>query len=400
MVYYHVITDNPNINKVNNFGLTFNDSDISYIQNNIIKLKGKKKATTVTKLNVTNPHLYKFNRIPFLTPGITAKPLRVNDIPSENANIYIGMTNDKHISKKNIGFLLPIIILETANYYIEGIIKISLYNKNTQQIGQTNYINIESKPNSTDIYTSDILEDMNKYIYDNKLTILITVLNISSSISPQKKLCHSVNNEINELVNTIEYLQQENKEYKEMISSININDKIKNDFQEGIDNLDEELYQNIMMLIDMLLTTEKSDLIIFDIINRIQLSDNIKFNNFKNLDQSNIDNFSKNVNKLAKMSEELKYVVQYKNELQKKEDELKLLKEEAQESNLCKICYDKPINTVFSPCGHMLCCIECSTDAITKMMYDSDEDEYYNSDVKECPICRTNVKEIIITYLP
>jgi hypothetical protein len=403
MVHYHTITDNSNITKFNSFGITFNDSDITYLKNNIFKLKSKTKSNEVTKVDSVNPHLYRYNKLPFLSPGITERPLKVNHISSENLKIYIGMTNNRCISKKNIGCLIPIVVLETTDYYVEGIIKISLYNKGNQRVGESNYVNIESNPNTIDIYTSNILKNIDDYIYDNKLTILVTVLSINiskMSSTTESKICQSIKHEINELVETIEYLHQENEEYKEMVEPINIKEKIKNDFQTQINNLDAELYQDIIILINMLLNTQKSDLIAFDLVNRIKLSDNIDFDSFKNANQSDIETFSKNVNKLSKMSEQLKYVVQYQNELQKKEEELKRLKAEAEENTLCKICFENPINTVYIPCGHMICCVECSTTATKQVgCYDSDYDEYEEYDSKQCPNCRTHIKETIITYL-
>ena len=42
----------------------------------------------------------------------------------------------------------------------------------------------------------------------------------------------------------------------------------------------------------------------------------------------------------------------------------------------CKICFDKSIDSVFTPCGHVLACFSCA------------------SSVKKCPICKRSTKAI------
>ena len=49
----------------------------------------------------------------------------------------------------------------------------------------------------------------------------------------------------------------------------------------------------------------------------------------------------------------------------------------------CVICMDAKIDTVCVPCGHRCLCVECS-DLIMKQ--------------KKCPICRSNIDQIIKTY--
>eukprot|EP00391_Amoebophrya_sp_Ameob2_P002037 CAMPEP_0179000638 /NCGR_PEP_ID=MMETSP0795-20121207/10806_1 /TAXON_ID=88552 /ORGANISM="Amoebophrya sp., Strain Ameob2" /LENGTH=936 /DNA_ID=CAMNT_0020693703 /DNA_START=179 /DNA_END=2990 /DNA_ORIENTATION=+ len=52
--------------------------------------------------------------------------------------------------------------------------------------------------------------------------------------------------------------------------------------------------------------------------------------------------------------------------LQKREDE-----------NLCKICFDGELNCCLYPCGHVVCCVECS------------------KKINECPVCRQFIGEVI-----
>ena len=46
----------------------------------------------------------------------------------------------------------------------------------------------------------------------------------------------------------------------------------------------------------------------------------------------------------------------------------------------CKVCLDREINSVFLPCGHLCCCIECSIA------------------LKTCPICRKRLEKIVKFY--
>lgn len=54
-------------------------------------------------------------------------------------------------------------------------------------------------------------------------------------------------------------------------------------------------------------------------------------------------------------------------------------------SNICKICFEKPIDIVFDPCHHLICCQEC-----TETTIDTSGITIYN-----CPFCRQNVENII-----
>jgi len=62
--------------------------------------------------------------------------------------------------------------------------------------------------------------------------------------------------------------------------------------------------------------------------------------------------------------------------------------EQDPDSNLCKICFDRRINTVIIPCGHMALCSECS--------------EKIRQDLRgtaNCPICKSPFVDIIKTYV-
>lgn len=49
-------------------------------------------------------------------------------------------------------------------------------------------------------------------------------------------------------------------------------------------------------------------------------------------------------------------------------------------SNICKICYDRELNIVFLPCGHIIACETCSVKILT------------------CSICRTRIEKIVKVY--
>lgn len=66
------------------------------------------------------------------------------------------------------------------------------------------------------------------------------------------------------------------------------------------------------------------------------------------------------------------------------DDELRSLKEEhtrLMEQRQCKVCMNKDMNIVFLPCGHLTCCDACAPS------------------LRNCPICRTNIRGTIKTYL-
>ena len=50
------------------------------------------------------------------------------------------------------------------------------------------------------------------------------------------------------------------------------------------------------------------------------------------------------------------------------------------EEETCKVCLDKRMNTLFSPCSHICCCLECA------------------GALKKCPICRTKITSILKFY--
>ena len=44
---------------------------------------------------------------------------------------------------------------------------------------------------------------------------------------------------------------------------------------------------------------------------------------------------------------------------------------------MCKICLDMPVQSVLKPCGHSLMCWRCA------------------NEVKDCPVCRKRIDEVI-----
>ncbi len=53
---------------------------------------------------------------------------------------------------------------------------------------------------------------------------------------------------------------------------------------------------------------------------------------------------------------------------------------EEQPVGACQICVDKPTNSVFAPCGHVVCCYSCA------------------SACDRCPICRGTISQVIRTF--
>lgn len=60
----------------------------------------------------------------------------------------------------------------------------------------------------------------------------------------------------------------------------------------------------------------------------------------------------------------------------------KTCEEQNRNENLCMICLNKPLKIAFIPCGHICCCVDCST-KITK-----------------CCVCRTDIENNLVIYIP
>lgn len=56
---------------------------------------------------------------------------------------------------------------------------------------------------------------------------------------------------------------------------------------------------------------------------------------------------------------------------------LLLIEMENLDENLCKICWDEPIECVILECGHMACCLNCG------------------KQMSECPICKQYVVRVV-----
>jgi len=56
--------------------------------------------------------------------------------------------------------------------------------------------------------------------------------------------------------------------------------------------------------------------------------------------------------------------------------------EKIQDSFTCQCCADSAINTVFIPCGHLVCCSDCS------------------KKVENCPLCRSDISQVQSVFLP
>ncbi|KAL6080506.1 Apoptosis 2 inhibitor [Balamuthia mandrillaris] len=51
-----------------------------------------------------------------------------------------------------------------------------------------------------------------------------------------------------------------------------------------------------------------------------------------------------------------------------------------EDSDMCKICYERPINCVFLECGHLMACMECGRK------------------LKDCPLCRRYITRLVETF--
>jgi len=75
------------------------------------------------------------------------------------------------------------------------------------------------------------------------------------------------------------------------------------------------------------------------------------------------------------------------------ENEITKLKESSS-SLICKICFEKNVEVLFKPCGHLCACKECTDRMFTIST------QYSNSRSKICPVCRKNVTSKIEVLIP
>lgn len=63
-------------------------------------------------------------------------------------------------------------------------------------------------------------------------------------------------------------------------------------------------------------------------------------------------------------------------------EELKVMVRHLQDARICQICMDSEVATAFCPCGHVVCCVDCSAMC------------------KECPLCRSQITYAQRVFFP
>jgi len=63
-------------------------------------------------------------------------------------------------------------------------------------------------------------------------------------------------------------------------------------------------------------------------------------------------------------------------------EQLKVMVRHLQDARVCQICMDSEVATAFCPCGHVVCCVECSAMC------------------KECPLCRSQITYAQRVFFP
>ena len=76
----------------------------------------------------------------------------------------------------------------------------------------------------------------------------------------------------------------------------------------------------------------------------------------------------------------LKLSQQFYDSIEKDNQSMKKDLEKLNESKVCKICMDEEACIVFIPCGHLMCCVNCSPG------------------IKNCAYCRKPIKSTIRTF--
>ena len=56
-----------------------------------------------------------------------------------------------------------------------------------------------------------------------------------------------------------------------------------------------------------------------------------------------------------------------------------------EDKNMCKVCFERPVQITLVPCGHLCLCVDCSG-LLTAMEH-------------KCPICRNNIDSVIKTFI-
>lgn len=98
---------------------------------------------------------------------------------------------------------------------------------------------------------------------------------------------------------------------------------------------------------------------------------------------SDMSDLNKNISELTTLSDNIRQLLNNVEDITKKKKD--------SESMICNICCDNKIDIAFLPCGHMVCCQECSKDALKTTDSNSYYGYMYSTQPEKCPMCKQNV---------
>lgn len=324
------------------YGLSsYNSRCISYNNLGIDDIK-----TIIDKISIKEKKVIhhikftKFKNIPVISPYKSI----IDNFLEENIKFEFGITYSNNLTKQKKNYLIPVIKIcnnEDQTYNIK--LRISMINSKGE-LTEGCFINLNISKTDT-YYCYDYLKLNNLEDYrqpDGSIKFVLTILSMGKT-SDMNKLNECMYNEL--------------KSYSEYV--------------EEMESPKASLASLVHKIIDI--NYDKTD---EDDINDLQQMSNKEIAKFK---QHNII-----------LNNIIDEIIINKQSQEKKESE----------KQLCCICQDNIIDTIFTPCGHFISCATCAEILMTNQKkYDSDSDESDYEDDVECPICKQYIEKTQKVYM-
>lgn len=332
------------MNNDQSFTIEFNDS----VVNKIKSFKNfKSKRTSKFRMIKGIPHISTNSSSSDYFIGV--------DGDSDNIGLRVGLMSSDTLRDCNPNHLIPYIYIHKyTSFSLYGQIRVSILKNNKTY--NSCFVDIDTTKAKNDLYICYdyvSLNEIEKWKDNDKYKLLFTMHWFSYD---------SKDNEMyNELSDII-------KQYSSYVEDIN----------------DTEMTQ---------IPLSSSTTEFMDICNRIEKFDwtkvsEINYDSLQSKSIEQLDNLQKNIESLKQINGAM--------------IEDKKASEKVEEHLLCHICCSQKINTVFIPCGHMVCCEGCSKQASKFIDYNyySDSDaEMIENDSGVCPMCKKYVNTIQKVYL-
>lgn len=376
-------TDILGLSKDNSVLFEF-DLDINKIKT-FKNLKGKKSKYSNGGHHVKN--------IPSTEPFYLEDHLNFDNklnINTEIHEINMGFILSDTLSGQKSGYLIPYICVDNDEPIYMNI-RVSLLKNNV--LHNSCFVSIEEENNGEHLYTCfDYLklDEYDDWLVNGKLPVMITILNVSDSYSGFETSKYI----LDELHNFTAYYEDQSNS---ALSDSEITSNIKK-IDEGIKNISNEQLQdlidnkdNVEKILDILKILMKNNPYSLGYIYKfIQNIESVDMNTSFIETHQNMD-----MDKLKKIQSVLELLTSVNNEVITD----KMIKEKEDEKLLCQICCSEKINTVFVPCGHMICCEECSKSVFKTYNYDDWEEDLVEENSNDCPLCKEEVDSVQKIYM-